>query len=112
MGCRPDILHRQTYEFALDCINRGLGLFRYFLVPSSRRTRLIVLALTPWHSANSTSVDPVKYEAARLSGSIAARPTMDGAPDPAAGTTDVCDGCASTSCNVLTSGFAGSGWFE
>jgi hypothetical protein len=75
---------------------------------------LIVLALTPWRSANSTSVDPAAYEATTMLESILARPVGDAALRPGTAATDAlvsCMGCARTSFNVLTSA-AWSVWFE
>ena len=66
-----------------------------FFAPSLRRTRLIVLALTPCSSAKSISLDPAKYEATTVGGSTLARPVVGddmrpdggrmGAPVPGAG---------------------------
>jgi len=57
-----------------------------------------------------------RREAASASGSIAVGRTATSVADLAAETTDgltvFCGDCASTSSNVLTRGFAWSGWFE
>jgi hypothetical protein len=75
----------------------------------------MVLALTPWRSVNSTSVDPAEYASATVLGSILARPVGDGELRPGVAATEAlvsCVGCARTSFNVLTSVFAWSAWFE
>ena len=76
---------------------------------------MIVLSLTPWLLANSTSVDPAEYEVAMELESILARPVRCGARRPGVVPTDALVsfvGCAGTSANALTRAFAWSAWFE
>ena len=76
---------------------------------------MIVLSLTPWLLANSTSVDPAEYEAAMVLELMLARPERRGELRPGVVATDALVsfvGCARTSVNVLTSAFVRSAWFE
>jgi hypothetical protein len=95
-------------------VNRQ-DVWRYFLAPSSRSTRLIVLALTPYRLANSINVDPPGYEVEMVRGSTSARSDGGGTPRPSVAEIDapvVATGCSRALSSVLASAFVWFTWFE